>query len=305
MKKDLVKLSDLSRDDIFSILDLADQLKYDVKHGIPHRMLSGKVLAMIFEKNSTRTRAAFETGMFQLGGHAIYLTAADTQIERGEPIQDTARTLSRYCDAIMIRTYKQAEVEALAKYATVPVISGMTDDAHPCQVLAALMTMREKDPLLEHQKVCFVGDGNNICNSLIVGCLKCGMTVSVATPEGYEPSKEALDFAAAYGEKFTLCRDPREAVVGANIIYTDVWTSLGMEAETEARKKVFSGTYQVNHDLLALAAPNCHVQHCLPANRGQEITDEIFEAHADEIFDEAENRLHVQKAVLVTLLRAE
>ena len=302
MKKDLLKLLDLTTEDIFEILDLADQLKYDVRHGIRHDRLAGKTLAMIFAKNSTRTRASFETGMFQLGGHAMYLTTADTQIGRGEPIQDTARTLSRYCDGIMIRTYKQEELEALASHATVPVINGMTDFSHPCQILGDLMTLRERDPILEDQHLCFVGDGNNVCSSLIVGCLKVGMRVSVACPQGYEPPQEILDFAKAYGDRFHLMRDPAEAVVGATAVYTDVWTSMGQEAQQETRTNVFSGTYQVNDELLKKAAPGCLVLHCLPARRGLEITDSVFEAHADEIFEEAENRLHAQKAVLTLLM---
>lgn len=302
MKKDLLKLLDLTTEDIFEILDLADQLKYDVRHGIRHDRLAGKTLAMIFAKNSTRTRASFETGMFQLGGHAMYLTAADTQIGRGEPIQDTARTLSRYCDGIMIRTYKQEELEALASHATVPVINGMTDFSHPCQILGDLMTLRERDPILEDQHLCFVGDGNNVCSSLIVGCLKVGMRVSVACPQGYEPPQEILDFAKAYGDRFHLMQDPAEAVVGATAVYTDVWTSMGQEAQQETRTNVFSGTYQVNDELLKKAAPGCLVLHCLPARRGLEITDSVFEAHADEIFEEAENRLHAQKAVLTLLM---
>ena len=255
MKKDLLKLLDLTTEDIFEILDLADQLKYDVRHGIRHDRLAGKTLAMIFAKNSTRTRASFETGMFQLGGHAMYLTAADTQIGRGEPIQDTARTLSRYCDGIMIRTYKQEELEALASHATVPVINGMTDFSHPCQILGDLMTLRERDPILEDQHLCFVGDGNNVCSSLIVGCLKVGMRVSVACPQGYEPPQKILDFAKAYGNRFHLMRDPAEAVVGATAVYTDVWTSMGQEAQQETRTGVFSGTYQVNDELLKRLPP--------------------------------------------------
>lgn len=302
MKKDLLKLLDLTTEDIFEILDLADQLKYDVRHGIRHDRLAGKTLAMIFAKNSTRTRASFETGMFQLGGHAMYLTAADTQIGRGEPIQDTARTLSRYCDGIMIRTYKQEELEALASHATVPVINGMTDFSHPCQILGDLMTLRERDPILEDQHLCFVGDGNNVCSSLIVGCLKVGMRVSVACPQGYEPPQKILDFAKVYGDRFHLMQDPAEAVVGATAVYTDVWTSMGQEAQQETRTSVFSGTYQVNDELLKKAAPGCLVLHCLPARRGLEITDSVFEAHADEIFEEAENRLHAQKAVLTLLM---
>ena len=302
MKKDLLKLLDLTTEDIFEILDLADQLKYDVRHGIRHDRLAGKTLAMIFAKNSTRTRASFETGMFQLGGHAMYLTAADTQIGRGEPIQDTARTLSRYCDGIMIRTYKQEELEALAAHATVPVINGMTDFSHPCQVLGDLMTLRERDPILEEQHLCFVGDGNNVCSSLIVGCLKVGMQVTVACPQGYDPPQVILDFAKAYGDRFQLMRDPAQAVVGATAVYTDVWTSMGQEDQQETRTSVFSSVYQVNDELLKKAAPDCLVLHCLPARRGLEITDSVFEAHADIIFEEAENRLHAQKAVLTLLM---
>ena len=302
MKKDLLKLLDLTTEDIFEILDLADQLKYDVRHGIRHDRLAGKTLAMIFAKNSTRTRASFETGMFQLGGHAMYLTAADTQIGRGEPIQDTARTLSRYCDGIMIRTYKQEELEALAAHATVPVINGMTDFSHPCQVLGDLMTLRERDPILEEQHLCFVGDGNNVCSSLIVGCLKVGMQVTVACPQGYEPPQVILDFAKEYGDRFRLMRDPAQAVVGATAVYTDVWTSMGQEDQQEIRTSAFSGVYQVNDKLLEKAAPGCLVLHCLPARRGLEITDSVFEAHADVIFEEAENRLHAQKAVLTMLM---
>ncbi len=302
MKKDLLKLLDLSTEDIFEILDLADQLKYDVRHGITHNRLAGKTLAMIFAKNSTRTRASFETGMFQLGGHAMYLTAQDTQIGRGEPIQDTARTLSRYCNGIMIRTYKQEEIEALAKYATVPVINGMTDFSHPCQILGDLMTLREKDPILEEQHLCFVGDGNNVCSSLIVGGLKVGMKITAACPQGYEPPQEILDFAKGYGDRFQLFRDPAEAVQGATAVYTDVWTSMGQEAQQETRTNVFSGGYQVNDELLKKARPGCLVLHCLPARRGLEITDSVFEAHADVIFEEAENRLHAQKAVLTLLM---
>ncbi len=304
-KRDLLKLLDLSREEIFNILDLADQLKYDLKHGIAHPRLAGKVLAMVFAKNSTRTRASFETGMFQLGGHAMYLTAADTQIGRGEPVADTARTLSRYCDGIMYRTFRQEELEELARYATVPVINGMTDFSHPCQVLGDLMTIRERNPLLEDVKLCFIGDGNNMCNSLIVGCLKTGMRVSVACPQGYDPAAEVLAFAASYPDRFQLCRDPKEAVRDAGVVYTDVWTSMGMEAQREVRQRAFAGTYQVGEELLKGALPDVMVMHCLPARRGEEITDQVFEAHAAEIFEEAENRLHAQKAVLSLLLNRQ
>ena len=303
MKKDLLKLLDLTREDITKILDVADQMKYNQKHGLPHDCLKGKTLAMIFEKNSTRTRVSFEVGTHQMGGHALFLSGKESQIGRGEPIADTARVLSRYCDGIMIRTYGQDEVEELAKYATIPVINGLTDFAHPCQVLADLMTVREKMTRLEGLKLCFIGDGNNMANSLIVGGLKCGMDVSVACPEGYDPDPKVLDFAKTVTDaKFTLCRDPKEAVAGADVVITDVWASMGQEGESQARRAVFEGVYQINSELMSLTNAGCMVQHCLPAHRGEEITAEVFEAHADEIFEEAENRLHAQKAVMSLLM---
>ena len=302
MKKDLLKLLDLTKADIVKILDTADQMKYNQKHSLTHHYLEGKTLAMIFEKNSTRTRVSFETGMFQLGGHALFLSGKESQIGRGEPIEDTARVLSRYCDGIMIRTFGQAEVETLAKYATIPVINGLTDFAHPCQVLADLMTIREHKSRLEGLKLCYIGDGNNMANSLIVGGLKVGMEVSVACPEGYDPDPQVLEFAKNCGGKFTLCRDPKEAAAGADALFTDVWASMGQEGEAQKRRAVFEGIYQINDELMAVANPGCMVQHCLPAHRGEEITAEVFEAHAGEIFDEAENRLHAQKAVMYLLM---
>lgn len=302
MKKDLLKLLDLSKEDILTILDTADQMKYSLRHGIPHRVLEGKTLAMIFEKNSTRTRVSFETGMYQLGGHALFLSGKESQIGRGEPIEDTARVLSRYCDGIMIRTYAQDEVETLAKYASIPVINGLTDFCHPCQVLADLMTVREKQSRLEGLKLAFIGDGNNMANSLIVGALKCGMKAAAACPEGYDPDPAVLDFAKGFGADFTLCRDPKEAAADADVIVTDVWASMGQEEEKTKREKAFAGIYQVNEDLMKLAHEGCMVQHCLPAHRGEEITAQVFEAHADEIFEEAENRLHAQKAVMALLM---
>ena len=302
MKKDLLKLLDLTKADIVKILDTADQMKYNQKHGLTHHYLEGKTLAMIFEKNSTRTRVSFETGMFQLGGHALFLSGKESQIGRGEPIEDTARVLSRYCDGIMIRTFGQAEVETLAKYSSIPVINGLTDFAHPCQVLADLMTIREHKSRLEGLKLCYIGDGNNMANSLIVGGLKVGMEVSVACPEGYDPDPQVLEFAKNCGGKFTLCRDPKEAAAGADALFTDVWASMGQEGEAQKRRAVFEGVYQINDELMAVANPGCMVQHCLPAHRGEEITAEVFEAHAGEIFDEAENRLHAQKAVMYLLM---
>ena len=300
--KDLLKLLDLSREDILRILDTADQMKYSQKHGIPHKALEGKTLAMIFEKNSTRTRVSFETGMYQLGGHALFLSGKESQIGRGEPIEDTARVLSRYCDGIMIRTYGQDEVETLAKYADIPVINGLTDFAHPCQVLADLMTVREKMTRLEGLKLTFIGDGNNMANSLIVGALKCGMKAAIACPEGYDPDPKVLDFAKEFGSDFQLCRDPKEAAADADVLVTDVWASMGQEEEKAKREKSFAGIYQVNDELPAGAHEGCMVQHCLPAHRGEEITAQVFESHADEIFEEAENRLHAQKAVMALLM---
>lgn len=300
----LLKLLDLSTEEITGILDLADQLKYERKHNIPHELLKGQTLGMIFQKSSTRTRVSFETGMYQLGGHALFLSSRDLQIGRGEPVQDTARVLSRYLDGIMIRTFEQKEVEDLAKFGSIPVINGLTDFCHPCQVLADLMTIREKFGSFSGLKMCFIGDGNNMANSLIVGGLKVGMNVAVATPDGYKPDGAVLDFTKGYGDKFALETDPFMAASGADILITDTWTSMGEEAEKEERKKIFKD-YQINRQLLAAANAGAMVQHCLPAYRGQEITEEVFEEHADEIFNEAENRLHVQKAVMVKLMKKD
>lgn len=299
--KHLLKMLDLTTEEITELLNLADQLKYEQKNGIKHHRLEGKTLGMIFQKASTRTRVSFETGMYQLGGYALFLSASDLQIGRGEPVEDTARVLSRYIDGIMIRTFEQSEVESLAKYGSIPVINGLTDFCHPCQVLADLLTVREHKGRLEGLKMCYIGDGNNMANSLIVGGLKMGMTVSVACPEGYEPHEDVLNYAVPTGN-FTLCRDPKEAAKDADVIFTDVWSSMGQEGEAQQRRKAFEGIYQVNDELLSVAKDDCMVQHCLPAHRGEEITAEVFEAHADEIFDEAENRLHAQKAVLVKLM---
>ena len=299
--KHLLKLLDLTGEEILEILNLADQLKYEKKNGILHRRLEGKSLGMIFQKSSTRTRVSFEAGMFQLGGQALYLNATDMQIRRGEPVEDTARVLSRFIDGIMIRTFDQREVEALAEYGDIPIINGLTDFCHPCQVLADLMTVREYKGALEGLKMCYIGDGNNMANSLIVGGLKTGMSVSVACPQGYEPDQIILDFAKDYPE-FSLCRSPLEAAEKADVVFTDVWASMGQEDEKEKRRAAFEGIYQVNNKLLSVANPDCMVQHCLPAHRGEEITAEVFEEHSAEIFEEAENRLHAQKAVMVMLM---
>lgn len=299
--KHLLSMLSLSTEEITDILNLADQLKYENKNHITHHRLAGQTLGMIFQKSSTRTRVSFETGMYQLGGQALFLSNRDLQIGRGEPIQDTARVLSRYLDGIMIRTFEQSEVENLAKYGSIPIINGLTDFCHPCQVLSDLMTVREHKGHLDGLKMTYIGDGNNMANSLIVGGLKMGMDVTVACPENYDPDQRVLDFAKDYSG-FGLYRDPVEACAGADVIFTDVWASMGQEQEAYERRQVFQGTYQINEKTLAAANPGCMVQHCLPAHRGEEITEEVFESHADEIFDEAENRLHAQKAVMVTLM---
>lgn len=299
--KHLLKLLDLSGEQITELLNLGDQLKYEQKHGIDHQRLKGQTLGMIFQKSSTRTRVSFEVGIHQLGGTGLFLSANDLQIGRGEPVQDTARVLSRYLDGVMIRTFAQQEVEDLAKFGSIPVINGLTDFCHPCQVLADLMTVREHKGGLAGLKLCYIGDGNNMANSLIVGGLKVGMNVSVATPKAYQPDGTVLSFAAAYGDKFSLTDDIHAAAAGADVVFTDVWASMGMEGEAQQRRAAFTG-YQVNDELLSVCARDVMVQHCLPAHRGEEITESVFEAHANEIFDEAENRLHAQKAVMVKLM---
>lgn len=301
--KHLLKMLDLSSEQILDLLNMADQLKYEQKHNIPHPHLKGQSLGMIFQKSSTRTRVSFEVGMYQLGGQALFLSSNDLQIGRGEPVQDTARVLSRYLDGIMIRTFAQQEVEDLAKYGSIPIINGLTDFCHPCQVLADLMTVREYKGRLQGLKLCYIGDGNNMANSLIVGGLKTGMSVSVATPESYKPDPEVLSFASAQSTPFLWTEDPLEAAADADVIFTDVWASMGMEGEAAERRKCFEGKYQVNANVMSVAKSDAMVQHCLPAHREEEITSEVFEQHAQEIFDEAENRLHAQKAVMVTLMR--
>ena len=296
----LLKLSDLTKEEITEILNLADQLKYEKRNGIEHHLLKGKTLGMIFEKSSTRTRVSFEAGMYDLGGSALFLSSNDLQIGRGEPVSDTARVLSRYIDGIMIRTFEQQEVEDLAKYGNIPVINGLTDYAHPCQVLADLMTIREYKGTCAGKKLCFIGDGNNMANSLIVGGIKMDMEVSIACPENHKPDAEIMKWASENG-KFTCTTDVLEAAKDADVLYTDVWASMGQESEAELRKQEFAN-YQINDSVMAVAKPDAIVLHCLPAHREEEITAKVFEAHADEIFEEAENRLHAQKAVLVKLM---
>lgn len=297
----LLKLQDLTREDILSILNLADQLKFERNNGIQKDYLKGKKLGLIFQKASTRTRVSFEAGIYELGGYGLFLSSNDLQIGRGEPVQDTARVLSRYLDGIMIRTFAQQEVEDLAKYGSIPVINGLTDYAHPCQVLADLMTIREYKGSFKGLKMAFVGDGNNMANSLMVGAIKTGMSFAIACPKGYEPDAELMKWAKENGD-FTITTDVKEAVNGADVVYTDVWASMGQESERKKRAEAFKD-YQVNSDVLSVAKPDVMCLHCLPAHRGEEITEEVFEAHAKEIFDEAENRLHAQKAVMVKLLK--
>ena len=300
--KHFLKLQDLTQKEILELLNMADQLKFERKNKMPHPLLAGKTLGMIFQKSSTRTRVSFEVGMHELGGKALFLSSNDLQIGRGEPVEDTARVLSRYLDGIMIRTYAQAEVEALAEYGSIPIINGLTDYCHPCQVLADLMTIREYKHSFTGRKLCYIGDGNNMTNSLIVGGIKMGMEVSVACPEGYTPDAEICKWAAENG-KFTCTPDVLEAAKDADVLYTDVWASMGQEGEAAERRKVFEGIYQINDNVMAVAKPDAMVMHCLPAHREEEITAKVFEEHADEIFEEAENRLHAQKAILVKLMQ--
>lgn len=299
-KEHFLTLGDYSGEELNELLNMADQLKYEQKHGIEHHHLAGKTLGMIFQKHSTRTRVSFESGMYQLGGMAMFLSGKDLQLERGETMQDTARALSGYLDGMMLRTERHEDVETLAEYAHVPVINGRTEFAHPCQVLADLMTVREYKRTFRGKKICYVGAGSNVANSLIVGALKVGMEVSMACPEGYEPAESVLEFAAGT-QQFTLTEDPIQAVQGADAVYAGLWFSGETEKNEKNLKKVFSN-YQVNDILIRNAKPDAIVLHCLPAHRGQEITAELFETHAKEIFDQSENRLHAQKAVLVRLL---
>ncbi len=299
--KHLLKLLDWSKEEILETLDLADKLKAEKKAGIEHHILKGKTLGMIFEKSSTRTRVSFEVGMYDLGGQAMFLSSRDLQIGRGEPVQDTARVLSRFLDGIMIRTFEQSEVEALAKHGSIPIINGLTDFCHPCQVLADLQTIREYKGSLEGKKLCYIGDGNNMANSLIVGGIKTGMTVAIACPKEYQPDAEIMAWAKENGN--FICTDNiLEAAAGSDVLYTDVWASMGQEGEAEERKKIFKD-YQINDSVVEVSNEDVMVLHCLPAHRGEEITDKVLEEHANQIFDEAENRLHAQKAVLVKCMK--
>jgi ornithine carbamoyltransferase len=305
MTKDLLTLASFPDEDFFKVLDRGALLKSLKLKGEERYTLKGRTLAMIFEKSSTRTRVSFEAGISQLGGHAIFMSPTDTQIGRGEEIRDTARVLSRYVDAIMIRTYSQESVVELAKYAAVPVINGLTDMHHPCQVLADLLTVKEKLGDLRGLKLAYVGDGNNMANSLVEGCVKAGMDIALACPEGYDPDPGVLAWAKerekAGGPAVQLVRDPKAAASGADVLYTDVWASMGQESEKASREKHFRG-FQINAELLSKAKRGAIVLHCLPAHRGEEITDEVMEGKNSAIFDQAENRLHVQKALLELLI---
>ncbi len=301
MKKDLLKISDLSRDDILSLVTRGRELKEMRRKGHSHTPLSGKTLSMIFQKSSTRTRVSFEVGMSQLGGHALFLSPGDTQIGRGEEIRDTARVLSGYVDGIMIRTYRQEEVEEFAEFATVPVINGLTDLHHPCQVLGDLMTAAEEGKEITEMVVTFVGDGNNVANSWVEASCILGFELRVVCPSGYEPDSSVMPSDPG-SSSVEIVRDPLKGAAGADILYTDVWTSMGQEEERLAREEAFRG-YTIDSLLLSRAGSEARVMHCLPAHRGKEITDDVLEGYQSSIFPQAENRLHIQKAILETLLK--
>lgn len=303
--RDMLTLLDYTTEEIEVILDLAAELKSEQKNGVPHTYLKGKTLGMIFQKASTRTRVSFEVGMVQLGGNALFLSTQDLQMGRGEPVSDTARTLSRYVDGTMIRTYEQSEVEELARYATVPVINGLTNRFHPCQTLADLLTIKENKADLKKVKVAYFGDGNNVAHSLLLGCSKTGMHITVCTPAEYAPDEDvverAREIAVECGGKVELTEDPAEAVNEAGVLYTDVWTSMGQEEEEEKRRNKLRH-YRLDRDLLDKADTNAIVMHCLPANREEEITEEVMNSGASVIFDQAENRLHAQKALMALIM---
>lgn len=303
--RDFLTLKDFTRQEIEELVQLGIDLKAKQKAGIPTPILEGKTLGMIFQKSSTRTRVSFEVGMYQLGGSALFLSTNDLQIGRGEPIKDTARVLSRYLDGIMIRTYSHADVEELAEYADIPVINGLTDDYHPTQIIADLITIQEHKGQLAGIKFAYVGDGNNMTHSLMIGCAKVGMDVTVACPDGYMPNPDivalAQSYAAESGGSVTVMHDPKAAVAGVDVVYTDTWASMGQEAEKEIRKKAFAG-YQVDDAMMALAKPDAIFMHCLPAYRGMEVTDEVMESAQSVVFDEAENRLHAHKAIMAAVM---
>ncbi|MBS4029813.1 MAG: ornithine carbamoyltransferase [Clostridiales bacterium] len=303
--RDFIAVNDFNQEELQTLLDFAVQLKTETKEGKEHHLLRGKTLGMIFQKSSTRTRVSFEVGMWQLGGSALFLSAQDLQIGRGEPVKDTARVLSRYLDGIMIRTFDHGEVEQLAAFADIPVINGLTDLLHPCQAMADLQTILEHKGRLTGLKLAYFGDGNNVAHSLLLACTKMGMDITVATPKGYEPRAEIIAAAKLNAElsgaQILVTRDPKEAAKDADVLYTDVWASMGQEAEHLARVRIFKA-YQLNSELLSVARPDAIVMHCLPAHRGEEISNDALEGPQSVVFDQAENRLHAQKAILAKLL---
>jgi ornithine carbamoyltransferase len=304
--RDFLRVNDWAAEDLLSVLDLADRLKVRQREGVEHRHLEGRTLGMIFQKPSTRTRVSFEVGMFQLGGAALYLAAGDLQLGRGETIKDTARVLSRYVDGIMIRTFAQADVDELAEHADIPVINGLTDDFHPCQALADVMTIRERLGGFEGVRVAYLGDGNNVCHSLMVACGKLGMSFVAATPEGYDPDSEVVGWAGEAAEASSgsveLVRDPRMAAQGADVLYTDVWTSMGQDDERDRRLQDLDA-YRIDETLVSLASERAIVLHCLPAHYGEEITEEVLYGPRSAVWDQAENRLHAQKALMALIIR--
>jgi ornithine carbamoyltransferase len=299
--RSFTRVADWSRDELLAALDLADDLKQRQQGREEHHLLPGRTLAMIFQKPSTRTRVSFEVGMTQLGGHALHLAAGDLQLGRGETLRDTATVLSRYVDGIMIRTFAQDDVEELARHASIPVINGLTDSSHPCQALADMMTIRERLGMFEGIRVAYLGDGNNVCASLMVACAKLGADFVAATPEGYEPEDEVLGIAREAGGNVEVVHDPRAAAGGANVLYTDVWTSMGQDEERERRLRDLAG-FGIDADLLATAADDAIVLHCLPAHYGEEITEKVLYGPQSAVWDEAENRLHAQKALLALVV---
>ena len=301
MKKDFLALSDFNKAELDALFALAKELKLKQKQGIPHRLLEGKSVALIFEKSSTRTRVSFEVGVYQLGGQPLFISSGTSQMGRGEPIKDSARVFARYCDGVMIRTYGQEIVTEFARYSSVPVINGLTDLGHPCQIMADLLTVIEHRGGYEGLVFAWVGDGNNMANSWIEAAAIFGFELRLACPQGYEPDAGILAWAKARGARLVLTTDPRVAVKDADVINTDVWASMGQEQEQKERELAFAG-YQVNEALLDGAKGNCMVLHCLPAHRGEEITDDVIEGPHSAVWDEAENRLHIQKAIMATLM---
>jgi len=302
VKKDFLCLTDWTVAELEAIFDLTRDLKARQKRQESHHLLKGKTLGMLFEKSSTRTRVSFEVGMYQLGGHALFLSSSTTQMGRGEPIKDTARVMSRYVDGIMIRTFSHAAVEELARLSDIPVINGLTDSFHPCQLMADLFTVIEHKQDYRNQTYCWIGDGNNMANSWINAAAVFGFELRIATPVGYEPDPGVRSRAERMGARITYTNDPLQAARGAQVLNTDVWASMGREQEQKAREKAFTG-FQINREVLEVADPECIVLHCLPAHRDEEITDEVIEGPHSVVFDEAENRLHVQKAIMATLMK--